>query len=107
MTLPPAQDCSKRSVANAMRRAQEHHQHRAQEGIGLFYSDASHLQAYGIPAINYGPAGSTITGKENWDPEIGEHLSVADLTETARVNTALALDVCSRTREELGLRRGL
>ncbi|MCC7483418.1 MAG: M20/M25/M40 family metallo-hydrolase [Burkholderiales bacterium] len=105
VTLPPAQDCSKTAIANAMREA-----HRRvtdtlpEEGIGLFYSDASHLQAYGIPAVNYGPSGRTITGKENWDPEVGEHVSIADLTETAKVYTALALDVCSRTREELGLR---
>ncbi|MGZ5092648.1 MAG: M20 family metallopeptidase [Burkholderiales bacterium] len=108
VTLPPAQDCSKTVIANAMRTAHKSITNTLpEEGIGLFYSDASHLQAYGIPAVNYGPAGRTITGKENWDPEIGEHLSVADLTETARVYTALALDVCSRTREELGLRRGL
>jgi acetylornithine deacetylase/succinyl-diaminopimelate desuccinylase-like protein len=108
VTLPPAQDCSKTVIANAMRVAHKSITNTLpEEGIGLFYSDASHLQAYGIPAVNYGPAGRTITGKENWDPEIGEHLSVADLTETARVYTALALDVCSRTREELGLRRGL
>ena len=104
VTLPPAQDCSKTIVANAMRAAHKSVTNTLpEEGIGLFYSDASHLQAYGIPAVNYGPSGRTITGKENWDPEVGEHLSIADLTETARVYTALALDVCGRTREELGL----
>ena len=105
VTLPPAQDCSKTAIANAMRAAHKTVTNTsAQEGFGLFYSDASHLQAYGIPAVNYGPAGRTITGKENWDQEIGEHVSVADLTETAKVYTALALDVLSKPREELGLR---
>lgn len=105
VTLPPAQDCSTSVIAERVRAA-----HQAvigtppQEGVGLFYSDASHLQAYGIPAVNYGPAGRTMTGKENWDPEIGEHLSIEDLTTTAKVYAALALDVCSKTRAELGLK---
>lgn len=105
VTLPPAQDCSTSVIAERMRAA-----HRTvvgnapEEGVGLFYSDASHLQAYGIPAVNYGPSGRTISGKENWDPDIGEHLSIEDLTQTAKVYTALILDVCSRTRQELGLK---
>jgi acetylornithine deacetylase len=105
VTLPPAQDCSTSVVAQRMRDA-----HRAvtggapEEGVGLFYSDASHLQAYGIPAVNYGPSGRTVTGKENWDPDIGEHLAIEDLTKTAKVYTSLILDVCSKSREELGLK---
>ena len=73
VTLPPAQDCSTSVIAERMRAA-----HRTvvgnapEEGVGLFYSDASHLQAYGILAVNYGPSGRTISGKENWDPDISE-----------------------------------
>jgi acetylornithine deacetylase/succinyl-diaminopimelate desuccinylase-like protein len=105
VTLPPAQDCSTSIIANRMRDT-----HMAvtggkpEEGVGLFYSDASHLQAYGIPAVNYGPSGRTVTGKENWDPDVGEHLSIDDLTSTAKVYTSLILDVCSKTRDELGLK---
>ncbi len=105
VTLPPAQDCSTSVVAQRMRAA---HQVVTggvpEEGVGLFYSDASHLQAYGIPAVNYGPSGRTVTGKENWDPDVGEHLAIDDLMKTAKVYTALILDVCSKTREELGLK---
>ena len=105
VTLPPAQDCSGSVIAQSMRSA---HQSVVgsppEEGVGLFYSDASHLQAYGIPAVNYGPSGRTASGVENWDPDIGEHTSIEDLTNTARVYTALILDVCTRTREELGLK---
>jgi acetylornithine deacetylase/succinyl-diaminopimelate desuccinylase-like protein len=105
VTLPPAQDCSTSVVAQRMRAAHRAVMGRApEEGVGLFYSDASHLQAYGIPAVNYGPSGRTVTGKENWDPDIGEHLAIEDLTKTAKVYTALILDVCSKTREELGLK---
>jgi acetylornithine deacetylase/succinyl-diaminopimelate desuccinylase-like protein len=104
VTLPPHRSESDSVVAHRLRDA-----HRGimgtspQEGVGGFYSDASHLQAYGIPAVNYGPSGRTMSGKENWDPDIGEHLSVEDLTATARVYAALILDICSRSREELGL----
>lgn len=104
VTLPPAKDSSTSVVAGYMRDA-----HKAvtgklpEEGVGLFLSDAGHLQAYGIPCVNYGPSGRTVTGKENWDPEVGEHLSIEDLTETARVYTSLILDICTKTREELGL----
>ena len=105
VTLPPAQDCSTSVVAQRMRAAHQAVMGRApEEGVGLFYSDASHLQAYGIPAVNYGPSGRTVTGKENWDPDIGEHLAIEDLTKTAQVYAALILDVCSKTREELGLK---
>ncbi len=104
VTLPPHRSESDSIVAHHLRDA-----HRRimgappEEGVGAFYSDASHLQAYGIPAVNYGPSGRTVSGKENWDPEIGEHLSVEDLTATARVYAALILDVCSCSRDELGL----
>jgi acetylornithine deacetylase/succinyl-diaminopimelate desuccinylase-like protein len=74
-----------------------------EEGVGLFLSNAGHLQAYGIPCINYGPSGRTVTGKENWDADVGEHLAIEDLTATAKVYAALILDICSKTREELGL----
>jgi len=105
VTLPPAQDCSTSVVAQRMRAAHQAVMGRAPgEGVGLFYSDASHLQAYGIPAVNYGPSGRTVTGKENWDPDIGEHLAIEDLTKTAQVYATLILDVCSKTREELGLK---
>jgi acetylornithine deacetylase len=105
VTLPPAQDCSTSVVARRMRAAHQAVMGGApEEGVGLFYSDASHLQAYGIPAVNYGPSGRTVTGKENWDPDVGEHLAIEDLTKTAQVYAALILDVCSKTREELGLK---
>ena len=105
VTLPPAQDSSTSVIADHMREA-----HRAvmgappEEGVGMFLSDAGHLQAYNIPCANYGPSGRTVTGKENWDPDVGEHLNIDDLTHTARVYATLILDVLSKTRQELGLK---
>jgi acetylornithine deacetylase len=105
VTLPPAKDSSTSIVAERMRAA-----HKSvmgappEEGVGLFLSDAGHLQAYGIPCVNYGPSGRTVTGKENWDPDVGEHLAIEDLTATAKVYAELILDICTKTRQELGLK---
>lgn len=104
VTLPPHRSESGSVIADRVRAAHRSVTgSRPEEGVGAFYSDASHLQAYGIPAVNYGPSGRTITGKENWDPDVGEHLSIEDLTATARVYATLMLDVCGRSREEIGL----
>ncbi len=51
----------------------------------------------------YGPSGRTVTGKENWDVDVGEHLGIEDLTETAKVYITLILDLCTKSREELKL----
>ncbi len=104
VTLPPHRSEADSVIAHRLRAA-----HRAvlgspaAEGTGAFYSDASHLQAYGIPAVNYGPSGRTVTGKENWDPDVGEHLAIEDLTKTAKVYAELMFDVGSKSRAELGL----
>lgn len=103
VTLPPAQDFSTSVIADHVRTAHQTVMGSApQESVGMFYSDASHLLAYGIPAVNYGPSGRTVSGKQ-WDAEVGEHLSIEDLTNTAKIYTALILDVCSKTRSELGV----
>jgi len=105
VTLPSAKDSSKSVIAEHMRGA-----HQAvmgappEEGVGLFLSDAGHLQAYNIPCVNYGPSGRTVTGKENWDPDVGEHLNIEDLTNTAKVYATVILNVLTRTRQELGLK---
>jgi acetylornithine deacetylase/succinyl-diaminopimelate desuccinylase-like protein len=104
VTLPPCRDTSKSEIAKRVRIA-----HEAvmgvlpEEGVGMFSSDASHFQAYGIPTVNYGPAGRTVSGLTTWDAEIGEHVAIEDLTNTAKVYAALILDVCTKTRSELGL----
>jgi hypothetical protein len=53
--------------------------------------------------VNYGPAGRTASGLGTWDAELGEHVAIDDLTNTAKVYAALILDVCSKTRSELQL----
>ncbi|HYC36468.1 MAG TPA: M20/M25/M40 family metallo-hydrolase [Usitatibacter sp.] len=74
-------------------------------------SDAGELVAHGIPALNYGVSGRTRKrssgqrqyGKTDWIPSEGEHASITDLVQGTRVYANLILDVCNRTRQELGL----
>jgi hypothetical protein len=53
--------------------------------------------------LRHQPSGRTATGMDTWDPDVGEHLSIEDLTPTARVCTATIIDVCSSSRLAPGL----
>jgi acetylornithine deacetylase len=74
-------------------------------------SDAGELVAHGIPSLNYGVSGRTRArssgqrqyGKTDWVPSEGEHASIEDLVTGAKVYASLMVDVCSRSREELGI----
>lgn len=73
-------------------------------------SDACELVAHGIPSLNYGVTGRTRQstnlrhyGRTDWDPGQGEHASITDLVTGTKVYANLILDLCSRTREELGI----
>lgn len=77
-----------------------------------FASDACELVRHGIPSLNYGPSGrvrdvskeSSAAGTQSdWNPNEGEHISINDLVETTSVYASLIMDVCNRTREELGI----
>jgi acetylornithine deacetylase/succinyl-diaminopimelate desuccinylase-like protein len=76
-------------------------------------SDACELVAHGIPSLNYGATGRTRQpspgeirhyGRTDWSPKQGEHVAIDDLVTGTRVYVNLILDICSRTREEVGLR---
>lgn len=73
-------------------------------------SDACELVAHGIPSLNYGVSGRTRKrsglrqyGRTDWDPSEGEHASISDMLIGAKVYASLILDVCSKSREELGI----
>lgn len=79
-----------------------------------FASDAGELNAHGIPALNYGATGRLRTFKagerpgdlaKDWNPQQGEHASIEDMLQATRVYVNLILNVCTRTRAELGLER--
>lgn len=76
-----------------------------------FASDACELVAHGIPALNYGPSGKTRElavgthygeARSDWNPELGEHLSVDDLFNTTKIYTSLIINTLMKTREETG-----
>ncbi len=75
-------------------------------------SDAGELVAHGIPSLNYGVSGRMRSrtagirnyGKTDWSPAEGEHASIEDLYVGTKVYANLILEVCNRTREELGIR---
>lgn len=73
-------------------------------------SDACELVAHGIPSLNYGVSGRMKKrtglrqyGKTDWDPGEGEHAPIEDMLTGTKVYANLILDVCNRTREELGI----
>lgn len=102
VSLPSASVPSDTPIANSVREAHSLVSGQPpEEQVGLFSSDAAHMLAYGIPAVNYGPSGRTISGKENWDPLIGEHTCIDDIVDTARTYAAIMLDVASKTRSDL------
>jgi len=63
-----------------------------------FYSDAAHMNRYEIPTVNYGLSGRLRTGGEGFDPAEGEHQSITDLVNGAKVYALAALDIASRKR---------
>ena len=63
-----------------------------------FYSDAAHMNRYEIPTVNYGLSGRLRTGGEGFDPAEGEHQSISDLVNGAKVYALAALDIASRKR---------
>lgn len=63
-----------------------------------FYSDAAHLNRYGVPTVNYGLSGRLRTGGEGFDPAEGEHQSIEDLVRGTQVYALAALDIAGRSR---------
>ena len=79
-----------------------------------FASDAGELWAHGIPCLNYGPTGKTRqlsdgrhygNAQSDWNPDAGEHASIDDMVQGAKTYATLMLNLCTRTREELGIKR--
>jgi len=59
-----------------------------------WYSDAAHLNRYGIRSVNYGAAGRIRTGGAGWSTHQGEHVHVGDLLAMTRIYTRLILRIC-------------
>jgi acetylornithine deacetylase/succinyl-diaminopimelate desuccinylase-like protein len=59
-----------------------------------WYSDAAHLNRYGVPAVNYGPGGRIRTGGSGWSPVEGEHQHIGDLVDCTKVYIDMLLRIC-------------
>jgi acetylornithine deacetylase len=61
-------------------------------------SDASHMNAYGVPCIIYGPGGRNHPDLKSMDVA-GEHCSVDNLVTAAKVYLDTALTICSQAAQ--------
>ncbi len=62
--------------------------------IENWYSDAAHMNRYGIPSVNYGSAGRIRSGGAGWSPNQGEHVHIGDLIALTRIYTRLIISLC-------------
>ena len=67
---------------------------RPERAVENWYSDAAHMNRYGIPSVNYGSAGRIRTGGAGWSPNLGEHVHIGDLVSLTRIYTRLIVDIC-------------
>ncbi|MBI4525030.1 MAG: M20/M25/M40 family metallo-hydrolase [Deltaproteobacteria bacterium] len=70
-------------------------------GQGTAYNDTNVFRWHGIPAVKCGPSGGKVPpGAEELQNE-GERLSIEDLVSAAKIYVAVALNICTRTRQEI------
>ena len=102
MTVPGTEIDIESSVSQVVMKSHENVFKEKPEIISEAYiSDATYLNRFGIPTVNYGPAGRLRTTSDSrWDPNAGEHVSIQDLCDCTRVYVSLILNVCSKRREE-------
>ncbi len=63
-------------------------------GIENWYSDAAHMNRYGIPTVNYGSAGRIRTGGGGFSTHEGEHVHIDDLCDIVKVYIQAAMSLC-------------
>ena len=102
MTVPGTEIDVESPVSQVVMKSHENVFGEKPEVISEAYiSDATYLNRFGIPTVNYGPAGRLRTTSDSrWDPNAGEHVSIQDLYDCTRVYVSLILNVCSKRRED-------
>lgn len=65
-----------------------------QMGTETWYSDAAHMNRYGIPTVNYGSAGRIRTGGGGFSTAQGEHTHIGDMMDIVRVYIEVMMDLC-------------
>jgi acetylornithine deacetylase/succinyl-diaminopimelate desuccinylase-like protein len=63
-------------------------------GNEIWYSDAAHMNRYGIPTVNYGSAGRIRTGGGGFDTHQGEAVHIGDMLDIIRVYIQCILTFC-------------
>ena len=63
-------------------------------GIENWYSDAAHMNRYGIPTVNYGSAGRIRTGGGGFSAHQGEHVHIGDLCDIVKAYIQAAMSLC-------------
>ena len=65
-----------------------------QMGVETWYSDAAHMNRYGIPTVNYGSAGRIRSGGGGFSTHQGEHVHIGDMVDITRVYIEVLLNLC-------------
>ncbi|MDR2187739.1 MAG: M20/M25/M40 family metallo-hydrolase [Azonexus sp.] len=65
-----------------------------QMGVETWYSDAAHMNRYGIPTVNYGSAGRIRTGGGGFSTQQGEHVHIGDMVDIVKVYIEVMLNLC-------------
>lgn len=63
-------------------------------GVETWYSDAAHMNRYGIPTVNYGSAGRIRTGGGGFSTHQGEHVHIGDMMDIIKVYIEILLRQC-------------
>lgn len=63
-------------------------------GNEIWYSDAAHMNRYGIPTVNYGSAGRIRSGGGGFSTLQGEAVHIGDMLEIIKVYIQCILSVC-------------
>lgn len=67
-------------------------------GNEIWYSDAAHMNRYGIPTVNYGSAGRIRTGGGGFDVHQGEAVHIGDMLDIIKVYIQCILTICGVAR---------
>jgi acetylornithine deacetylase len=65
-----------------------------QFGNEIWYSDAAHMNRYGIPTVNYGSAGRIRTGGGGFSTHQGEAVHIGDMQDIIKVYIQCILNIC-------------
>jgi acetylornithine deacetylase len=63
-------------------------------GVETWYSDAAHMNRYGIPTVNYGSAGRIRSGGGGFSTHQGEAVHIGDMLDIIRVYIQVLITMC-------------